>query len=50
VYSEDKPSVVIGNRIVHVGDKINGVTIARINKDSVEFEKDGETWVQRVRD
>lgn len=50
VYSEDKPSAVIGDRIVYVGDKINGVTIAGINRDSVEFEKDGETWVQKVRD
>lgn len=50
VYSQDKPSIVVGNEILHVGDKINGVTIARVNKDSVEFERDGETWVQKVRD
>ena len=50
VYSQDKPSIVVGNEILHVGDKINGVTIVRINKDSVEFERDGETWVQKVRD
>lgn len=50
VYSEDKPSVVIGNKIVYVGSTINGVTILKINRDSVELEKDGETWVQTTHD
>jgi hypothetical protein len=50
VYSQNKSSIVVGNEILHVGDKVNGATIARINKDSVEFERDGETWVQKVRD
>ncbi len=50
VYSEDKPSVVIGNTIAHVGTTIQGVTVVRINRDSVELEKDGKTWVQKVRD
>ena len=49
-YSTDRSSVVIGDEVAYVGDTINGVTIMGINKDSVEFEKDGETWVQRVRD
>ena len=50
VYSEDKPSVVIGNTIAHVGTTINGVTVVRINRNSVELEKDGETWVQTMHD
>ncbi len=50
VYSEDKPSAVIGNQIVYVGTTINGITIVRINRNSVEFERDGETWVQNIRD
>jgi hypothetical protein len=50
VYSEDKSSVVIGNRIAYEGTKIDGVTIVKINRDSVELEKDGKTWVQKVRD
>jgi hypothetical protein len=50
LYSKDRSSVVIGDEIAHVGDTINGVTIAEINKNSVEFEKDGKTWVQKVRD
>jgi hypothetical protein len=50
VYSHDKPSAVIGSQIVYVGDKINGATVVRIDRDSVEFEKDGERWEQNVRD
>lgn len=50
VYSHDKPSAVIGSRIVYVGDKINGMTIVKIDRDSVEFEKDGDKWEQNVRD
>lgn len=50
VYSKDKPSIVVGDKIVHLGGKINGATIIRINKHSVEFERDGETWIQKVRD
>jgi hypothetical protein len=50
VFSKDKPSAVIGSRIVYVGDKIYGMTVVKIDRDSVEFEKDGEKWEQNVRD
>ncbi len=50
VYSRDKPSAVIGNQIVYVGTTINGITIVNINRKSVEFKRDGETWIQNIRD
>jgi hypothetical protein len=50
VHSKDKPSAVIGSRIVYPGDEINGVTIIKINRDSIVLEKDGEKWQQNVRD
>ncbi len=50
VYSHDKPSAVIGSKIVYAGDKINDVTIVKINRDSIEFEKDGDRWKQNTRD
>ncbi|MGB2861911.1 MAG: hypothetical protein WBC05_01170 [Sedimentisphaerales bacterium] len=50
VYSKDKPSAVIGSKIVYIGDKINDITIVKIDRDSVEFEKDGDRWEQNVRD
>ncbi len=50
VYSKDKPSAVIGSKIVYVGDKINDITIVKINRDSIEFERNGDRWEQNVRD
>jgi len=50
VYSHDRPSAVIGTRIVYPGDKVNDATILKINKDSIEFEKNGKRWEQNVRE
>ena len=50
VYSHDRPSAVIGTRIVYPGDKVNGATIIKINRDSIEFEKNGKRWEQNVRE
>jgi hypothetical protein len=49
VFSKHKPSAVIGDRIVYVGDKVGDVTVVQINKDSVVFEKAGERWIQKIR-
>jgi len=50
VYSHDRPSAVIGSKIVYVGDKVNDATIIKINRDSIEFETDEKRWVQKVRE
>jgi hypothetical protein len=49
VYSEDKPSAIIGRQIVHPGDEVSGATIVKINRDSVEFEMNGKRWKQKVQ-
>jgi len=49
LYAEDNASAVIGNQIVHEGEKIRGVTVVKISKDSVEFEMNGKRWIQKVR-
>jgi len=49
LYSEDKPSALIGEKIVTEGDIVNGVKVIKINKDTVEFEKDGVKWTQRTK-
>jgi hypothetical protein len=49
VYSEDNPSAVIGDKIVHQGDKILDVTITKINENSVEFEANSKRWMQNVQ-
>ena len=48
VYSEDNPSAVVSNEIVHEGDEIAGATVVKIHKDRVEFEMNGKTWTQKV--
>jgi len=49
LYSEDNPSAVIGSRIVHEGEKIQNVSVIKINTDSVEFEMNGKRWTQMVQ-
>ena len=49
VCSEELSSAVIGTAVVHEGDRASGATVVRINEDSVEFEMNGQTWVQKVQ-
>jgi hypothetical protein len=49
LYTEDNPSAVIGNSIVHEGETIRGVSVIKISIDSVEFEMNGKRWTQKVR-
>jgi hypothetical protein len=49
VYSQTRPSAIIGNQIVFVGDTINGMTVIAIGRDSVELERDGQRWTQQVQ-
>jgi type II secretory pathway component PulC len=49
LYSEDNSSALIGETIVREGDIIDGVKVVKINKDTVEFERDGEKWTQRTK-
>ncbi|MHC4640201.1 MAG: hypothetical protein ACYS32_01050 [Planctomycetota bacterium] len=48
LYSEQDPSAIIGTEIIHEGGTVSGATVVKINKDSVEFERDGERWTQKV--
>ena len=49
VYSKGNPCAVIGDQIVHQGDKILDVVIIKINENSVEFEANGKKWTQKVQ-
>ena len=48
VYSQDNPSAIIGQEIYYQGDQIRDITIVKITKNSVEFEKDGKKWSQPI--
>ncbi len=43
-----RPSVLIGDSILYEGDTIQGVKVLKINRATVEFEKDGHRWTQEV--
>jgi hypothetical protein len=47
IYS-DKPVAFVDNTALHPGESIHGVEVLTINKNSVEFERDGSTWTQKV--
>lgn len=44
LYSSLESSIVIGDDILYEGDAISGVTIIKINKDNVLFEKEGKQF------
>jgi hypothetical protein len=48
LFSEDRPAAIIGTRLVHEGDQIAGATVVGIDREGVEFERDGQTWRQTV--
>jgi outer membrane biosynthesis protein TonB len=49
VYSKNNPCAVIGDQIVHQGDKVLGVVIIKINENNVEFEVNSKKWTQKVQ-
>jgi len=50
VYSKDKPSALVNAHIVYVGHKVGSATVVQILRDGVEFERDGNRWVERIHD
>ncbi len=50
VYGAEDPSAVIDGQIVHEGDMLHGITVVKIYKDQIEFDKNGKRWKQKVRE
>jgi CheY-like chemotaxis protein len=48
LYGKGEPCALINIELVREGDVRNGVKVVRIGKDTVEFEKDGQRWMQKV--
>lgn len=48
VFSPDRPSAVVGSQVLYEGDTTQGVTVVRIYRDKVQFEKGGAKWTQAV--
>ena len=49
VYSEE-PSVIIDGQIVHQKSAIHNVNVLKITEKTIEFEKNGRTWSQKVQE
>jgi len=49
IYSEDELTAVVDTNIVYEGDIIHNIKVNTINKHSVEFECNGEKWIQKVQ-
>ena len=47
-YSKSHALAFIDDKMVSEGDIIDGVTVFKIHEDTVEFEKDGKRWTQKV--
>lgn len=47
-YSEHNALAFINDKMISEGDAIDGVTVFKIHQDSVEFEKNGKRWTQKV--
>jgi hypothetical protein len=50
IYSPDDSSVLIDGQILREGENIYGVTVKKIYKNKVEFEKNNKRWEQRVQE
>lgn len=50
LYAGSESSAIIDGHILRNNDTFNGVTIFKVNQFSVDFEKDGVRWSQRVQE
>ncbi|MBN1393009.1 MAG: response regulator [Sedimentisphaerales bacterium] len=48
LYGRENPCVLINRELVYEGDITKGVRVVRINRDEVEFEKNGRRWTQKA--
>ena len=49
VFSQTRPSAIVSDKVVFVGETVNGVKVVGITRDTVEFEKDDKRWTQGVQ-
>jgi hypothetical protein len=48
LYSDDNPAAIVDTQVVHEGQQVSGATVKKIDRDGVEFERNGRTWKQTV--
>lgn len=50
LYVLENSSAVVDGQVVYNGDMIYGAKVICIEKSTVEFEKNGVRWTQRIRE
>lgn len=50
LHSEDRPAAIVNTQVVHEGQQISGATVEKIEKDGVQFERNGRRWKQAVNE
>lgn len=50
IYAGNESSAIVSGQILRNGDILDGVTVFKVNQFSVEFEKNGIQWSQRVQE
>jgi hypothetical protein len=48
LYSKDNPAAIVDTQVVHEGQQISGATVEKIEKDGIQFERNGRRWKQTV--
>ena len=48
LHSEDRPAAIVDTQVVHEGEKISGATVEKIEKDGIQFERNGRRWKQAL--
>lgn len=49
VYSDNKTSAIIDDQVMVEGQTFREITVVKISRNTVEFEKDGKRWIQHVQ-
>jgi hypothetical protein len=48
LHSADKPAAIVDTQVVHEGQRVSGATVEKIDRDGVQFERNGRRWKQTI--
>lgn len=48
VFGEENPSAIVSDKVVSEGDVINGCKVVKINRYTIEFEKNGRRFTKGI--
>lgn len=48
MHYDENPAAIVAGRVVYEGDVVEGCKVVKIQKDKVEFEKDGSRFTKKI--